>query len=139
MKDCVAGRTMATCNKVTLVTLATLWWLFGSGCATEPSAKDYPAQKALIVKTKPELLACAVPPLEETKRGTALELLYYKEASILEESFAGTKGSVPKTHHGCRAKVTLREDRVVDVEYRSVPPSWRAYDHCEEIFAKCAQ
>ena len=49
------------------------------------------------------------------------------------------KGSRAGAHHGCWAHLLMGEDRVVGVEYRSVPPSVHATDHCEEIFHTCAQ
>ena len=61
-------------------------------------------------------------------------LAYYKEAPMFEESFASSKASRPGAHHGCWARLLMEDDRVVGVEYRSVPPSVDATDHCEEIF-----
>jgi hypothetical protein len=65
-------------------------------------------------------------------------LLYSKDACCLERSFATAKGSqAASPPHGCRAVVTLRDDRVVEVQYHNVPTDVAAQDHCEEIFASC--
>jgi hypothetical protein len=101
----------------------------------EPS----PIGKALLGKSRQELVACAGTPLQETKTVEGTVLSYYKEAPMFEESFPFSKGSRPGAHHGCWAHLLMGEDRVVGVEYRSVPPSVHATDHCEEIFHTCAQ
>jgi hypothetical protein len=119
--------------------LAVLAWLQVSGCATPAMDKSYSAQHALIGKPRQVVLSCAGQPLGETTRGKASVLIYYKEAPMLEESFMGSKGSLPRAHHGCRAKVTLEDDKVVSVTYQSVPSSIGAEDHCEEIFENCVR
>jgi hypothetical protein len=119
--------------------LAVLAWLPVSGCATPAMDKSYPAQHALIGKPRQVVLSCAGQPLGETTSGKAAVLTYYKEAPMLEESFMGSKGSVPRAHHGCRAKVTLEDEKVVSVTYQSVPSSIAAEDHCEEIFENCVR
>jgi len=35
--------------------------------------------------------------------------------------------------------ITLKDDRVTDVRYESVPERLGAENHCEEIFARCSQ
>ena len=124
---------------VFLAVLGIIWCLAGGGCATAAPDKSYPAQQALIGKPRQVVLSCAGQPLGETTSGQAVVLTYYKESPMLEESFMGTKGSVPRAHHGCRAKVTLKDDKVVDVTYQSVPSSFAAEDHCEEIFENCVR
>jgi hypothetical protein len=109
------------------------------GCATGPQDQSFPAQAALIGKTKQEVLACAGSPLGETRKDEAVVLTYFKHAPPFEESFAESKASRPAVRHGCAARVTLKDDRVTDVRYQSVPERFAAYDHCEEIFTKCAQ
>ena len=69
----------------------------------------------------------------------ALTLKYYREASMFEESFVGSKGSIPRTHHGCSARISIVENRVIGVEYVSDPMPEMADDHCDEIFENCAQ
>ena len=125
---------------VVLVAILAVWsWLQVSGCATPTSEKSYPAQHALIGKPRQAVVSCAGPPVGETRSGKAAVLAYYREAPMMEESFMGTKGSVPRPHHGCRAKVTLEDDTVVSVTYQSVPSSIAAEDHCEEIFENCVR
>ena len=46
-----------------------------------------PIGKALLGKSKQELVACAGNPLEETKTAEGTVLAYYKEAPMFEESF----------------------------------------------------
>ena len=93
----------------------------------------------MLGKSKQELVACAGKPLEEVKTAEGPVLAYYKEAPMFEESFASSKASRPGAHHGCWARLLMEDDRVVGVEYRSVPPSVDATDHCEEIFRICVQ
>lgn len=109
------------------------------GCAASQPTAPSPMGKALLGKSKQEVLACAGNPLEETKMGEETVLTYYKEAPMLEESFSSSKGSSSGVHHGCWARLLMGEDRVVGVEYRSVPLSVDAMDHCEEIFHACAR
>jgi hypothetical protein len=109
------------------------------GCAaSQPTAPD-PIGKALLGKSKQELLACAGNPLEEMKTLEGTVLAYYKEAPMFEESFSLSKGSGSGAHHGCWARLLMEEDRIVGVEYRSVPQSVDSTDHCEEIFQTCVQ
>ena len=99
--------------------------------------RDNQGQYRLMGKTKQEVLACAGIPIREQEHDDMAELIYYKEASLLEESFPSSKGSVPKNHHGCRASVQLKENHVVGVRYQSVPNSYHDEDHCDEIFESC--
>jgi len=112
-------------------------WLIGCA-ASQPIAPD-PIGKALLGKSKQELVSCAGNPLEETKTAEGPVLTYYKEAPIFEESFSLSKGSTSGVHHGCWAHLLMEDDRVVGVEYRSVPRSIDSTDHCEEIFHTCIQ
>jgi hypothetical protein len=97
-----------------------------------------PIGKTLLGKSQRELVACAGTPLQQTKTIEGTVLSYYKEAPMFEESSPFLKGSRAGAHHGCWAHLLMGEDRVVGVEYRSVPPSVHATDHCEEIFHTCA-
>ena len=108
-----------------------------TGCASSQQIAPSPAGKALLGKSKQELLACAGNPLQETKTTEGAILTYYKEAPMFEESFSLSKGSTSGAHHGCWAHLLMRDDRVVGVEYRSAPRSVDAADHCEEIFHSC--
>ena len=109
------------------------------GCAASQPTEPNPIGKALLGKSRQELVTCAGNPLQETQTVEGTVLSYYKEAPMLEESFPFSKGSRSGAHHGCWAHLLMGEDRVVGVEYRSVPPSVHATDHCEEIFHTCAQ
>lgn len=112
-------------------------WLIG--CAASPPTEPSPVQKALIGKSKHELTVCASHALEETETPEGTVVKYYKEAPMFEESTVASKTSSAGVHHGCWAFLLLADDRVVGVEYRSVPHSIDATDHCEEIFQRCAQ
>ena len=109
-------------------------------CATDdrPEVRNSHRQHILIGKTKQEILACAGAPIRENEDGEMAELIYYKEASLLEESFPGSKGSIAESHHGCRAKVQFKGNRVTGVSYQSVPNSYHDEDHCDEIFESCS-
>lgn len=109
------------------------------GCAASQPIGPDPIGRALLGKSKQELIACAGSPLEDTKTVEGTVLSYYKEAPMFEESFASSKASRPGAHHGCWARLLMEDDRVVGVEYRSVPLSVDATDHCEEIFRTCVQ
>jgi hypothetical protein len=107
-------------------------------CADHREVRNSQRQHILMGKTKQEILACAGAPIRENEDGEMAELIYYKEASLLEESFPGSKGSIAKIHHGCRANVQLKGNRITGVSYQSVPNSYHDEDHCDEIFESCA-
>jgi hypothetical protein len=109
------------------------------GCAASQPIESNFTGKALLGKNRQELVSCAGKPFRETKTVEGTVLSYYKEAPVFEESFSFSKGSAAGVHHGCWAHLLMGEDRVVGVEYRSVPPSVHAADHCEEIFQICVQ
>lgn len=120
---------------VAAVAIAGLWSFLG--CATSPAAHGFPNKQAILGKTKQTVLACAGEPVRIITRDEGVLLMYYKEATLFEESFSTSKSSHPGIHHGCWASVLLKEDRVTDVEYRSVPSFVDALDECEEIFRAC--
>ena len=125
---------------MTTVILTLLAWIGFVGCTTTPSeniAPPSPTQKALIGKTRQELMVCATVQPEERIVGDLTLLRYYREASILEESFPASKGSVARIHHGCWATLGLKNERVEGVQYNSVPSSSKHEDHCDEIFLNC--
>jgi hypothetical protein len=124
-------------HAISALVLCTTVWLIG--CASSQPVAPNPIGKALLGKSKQTLVSCAGNPLEETMTSEGIVLTYYKEAPMFEESFYSSKGSVSGVHHGCWAHLLMGEDRVVGVEYRSVPPSVDATDHCEEIFRACVQ
>lgn len=115
-------------------------WMGMTGCTQAPSMLPAPpaVEQALIGKTKQEVLACAIGAADERTVGDETVLVFYKEASLLEESFAGSKSSVPLAHHGCLAHAHLREGRVREIHYHAVPPSYAGYDHCDVIFKSCS-
>lgn len=94
-------------------------------------------QKALIGKTRQELMACTSVQPQEKMVGDLTVLKYYKEASVLEESFPASKSSVARLHHGCWASLVLKNDRVEGVQYDSVPSSHMDDYHCDELFENC--
>jgi hypothetical protein len=120
-------------------------WLFGlgllalTGCAeiTPEESGPTPAQRALLGMTKQALLACAGPPVIERTKDDEVLFVYYREASQLDESFGGSKSSFARVHHGCRASITLQQDRVIGIRYQGEPSPHRDEDHCEEIFEAC--
>jgi hypothetical protein len=122
---------------ISALVLCIAFWLIG--CAASQPIEPNHIGKALLGKSKQELVACAGNPHQETKTAEGTVLTYYKEAPMFEESLSFSKGSRSGVHHGCWAHLLMEEDRVVGVEYRSVPRSVDATDHCEEIFHTCVQ
>src|SRR5262245_20527995 len=76
------------CGQGTPVILALSAWIGFVGCTTSQSEQLTPpssTQKALMGKTKQDLMSCTtVQPAESTVGDLAI-LRYYKEASVLEE------------------------------------------------------
>ncbi len=110
-----------------------------AACAeVQPNGHDlFPAKQALIGKSKEALYACAGQPVSEKTIGDRTVAVYYREASQLEESFGGSKSSFAKVHHGCRATLFLEQNRIVDVQYKPEPESYRDEGHCEDLFEAC--
>lgn len=112
------------------------------GCATPPSQNGqnelFPNQRAIIGKTRQDLLACAGPPLRETNQADHALLTYYRHTPILERSVVGSKSTVPAIHPACWATVSLEGDVVTAAQYQSVPSSADATDQCEAIFDPCS-
>ena len=120
--------------------VAFLNWIGMTGCAPQiPSVVSAPAsvETALVGKTKQELVACSAVAPNERILGDVTELMFYKEASLLEESFPVSRSNFATVHHGCLAHVQFKEGRVQSIHYHAVPPSYPDYDHCNEIFAAC--
>ena len=103
------------------------------GCAASQPIEPSPIGKALLGESKHALIACAGNPLKESKTAEGTVLSYYKEAPMFEESFASSKTSSSGAHHGCWAHLLMEEDRVVGVEYKSVPPSVNATDQSRRL------
>lgn len=122
-----------------LVALGLLW---SAGCATPAHQNGqnelFPNQRAIIGKTKQELLACAGPPLRETKQADHLLMTYYRHTPAFERSIVASKSSVPASHPACWATLSLEGEVVAAVHYQSVPSSTDATDQCEAIFDPCS-
>lgn len=129
LRSSVSGYAVAGLN------LACLLWL--AGCATPAQVGEYPNQQKLVGKSKAAVLACAGAPIKEQTRNDVVVLHYYREAPMLEESAPVGKGSFSTVHHGCWATVLVTDNRVTEVRYRFVPPTFDASDECEEIFEPC--
>lgn len=108
-----------------------------ASCTTPAHIGEYPNQQRMVGKSKSAILACAGLPNTETSDGKRTILRYYREAPILEESRPVGKGSFATIRHGCWAAVVLADDRVADVQYRFVPPTFDASNDCEDIFDSC--
>lgn len=108
-----------------------------AGCTTPAHVGEYPHQHKLTGMTKATILACAGVPKKELSAGNLTMLRYYREAPILEESQPVGKSSISTIRHGCWATVVFADNRVVDVRYRFVPPTFDASNDCEEIFDAC--
>lgn len=106
-------------------------------CATPAQVGEYPNQQKLTGMSKATILACAGAPKKAFTEGGVTFLRYYREAPILEESRPVGKGSISTIRHGCWATVVLSDDRVTNVHYRFVPPTFDASNDCEDIFESC--
>lgn len=115
--------------------LAIMAWL--TSCSTPAHVGEYPNQQRMAGQPKSAVLRCAGRPQKEYTDGEQTVLRYYREAPILEESRPVGKGSFATIRHGCWATVVLVDDRVVDVQYRFVPPTFDASNDCEDIFESC--
>lgn len=91
-------------------------------------------------KTKQDILNCAGAPRRESTSQGLTAMVYQEEAELVELSVPGAKSSGARdVPHSCRATVILKDGRVTDVRYESVPAWIGAEDHCDNIFARCAQ
>ena len=121
--------------------LLALTGLLVTACAGGPANRSDAVKMADVLKgkTKQALLACAGAPRRESESEGLAALVYQAEAELVELSVPGAKSSGPRdVPHSCRAIVHLRDGRVTDVRYESVPAWLGAENHCEEIFARCA-
>lgn len=117
--------------------LVSIMQILLASCTTPAHVGEYPNQQRMVGKSKSAILACAGLPNTETSDGKRTILRYYREAPILEESRPVGKGSFATIRHGCWAAVVLADDRVADVQYRFVPPTFDASNDCEDIFDSC--
>ncbi|MDP1768929.1 MAG: hypothetical protein Q8L74_09030 [Nitrospirota bacterium] len=128
--------------RLTKMGLLVLVGLLFAACAGGPSDRSDAVKMADVLKGKPkqELLACAGTPRSEHTVQSLTTMVYQEEAELVELSVPGAKSSGPRdVPHRCRATVILKDDRVADVRYESVPAWLGAENHCDEIFARCAQ
>lgn len=117
--------------------LVSIMQILLASCTTPAHVGEYPNQQRMVGKSKSAILACAGLPNTETSDGKRTILRYYREAPILEESRPVGKGSFATIRHGCWAAVVLADDRVADIQYRFVPPTFDASNDCEDIFDSC--
>ena len=138
-------RSVPTCigfRQVARLGLLALTGLLLTACAGGPAdgSSAVKMADALKGKTKQDLLACAGAPRRVTTSEGLTAMVYEHDAELVERSVPGAKSSGARdVPHSCRATVILKDDRVSDVRYESVPKWIGAEDHCEEIFVRCAQ
>jgi len=130
------------CCDVSVLVLVTLLVILApaaiSGCIETPFSRLVTAKDMLLGKTESEVVACAGAPRTASSKDRVKVLTYQKSSGPLEGSFPGAKGSRPEgARHGCTATLTLQDDRVFQVQYRTTPDSSDLHEHCEEIFRRC--
>lgn len=128
--------------RLTRVGLPVLMGLVLTACAGGPVDRADAVKMADVLKgkTKQELLTCAGAPRRESTSEGLETMVYQEEAELVELSVPGAKSSGPRdVPHRCRATVTFKDGRVTDVRYESVPAWLGAENHCDAIFARCAQ
>jgi hypothetical protein len=129
-------------RQVTSMGLLALTGLLLIACAGGPADRSSAVKMADVLKgkTKQGLLACAGAPQRESTSEGLTEMVYQHDAELVERSVPSAKSSGARdVPHSCRATVMLKDDRVTDLRYESVPAWLGAEDHCEEIFVRCAQ
>jgi hypothetical protein len=122
--------------------LLALAGLLFAACAGGPADRSDAVKMADVLKskTKQDLLTCAGAPRRESTSPGLTAMVYQHDAELVELSIPGAKSSGPRdVPHSCRATVILKDGRVTDVRYESVPEWLGAENHCNEIFARCAQ
>jgi len=132
---------MRLCQLTRLGMLA-LTGLLLTACAGGPADRAEAVKMVDVLKgkTKQDLLACAGAPQRESASQGLTAMVYQEEAELVELSVPGAKSSgARRIPHSCRATVILKDGRVTDVRFESVPEWIGAEDHCEEIFLRCAQ
>lgn len=116
--------------------------LLFTACAGGPADRLDAVKTADVLKgkTKQEILTCAGAPRRESTSEGLTAMVYQHDAELVERSVPSAKSSGARdVPHSCRATVILKDGRVTDVRYESVPEWLGAEDHCEEIFVRCAQ
>ena len=130
------------CREAAALALLTLLMAFTpaalSGCIETPSSRLVTATDTLLGKSESEVVACAGAPRAASSQDRVKVLTYQKSSGPLEGQFPGTKGSRPEgARQGCTATLTLQDDRVFQVQYRTTPDSSDLQEQCEEIFRHC--
>jgi hypothetical protein len=139
------SRSVPTCigfRQVTKIGLLALTGLLLTACAGGPvdGSSAVKMADALKGKTRQDLLACAGAPRRVITSEGLTVMVYEHDAELVERSVPSAKSSGARdVPHSCRATVILKDDQVADLRYESVPKWIGAEDHCEEIFARCAQ
>lgn len=131
----------STFCRVARLGLVALLGLSFIACVGSPAnrAADVKMMDVLKGKTKQNLLACAGAPQRESLSQGLITMVYQEEAELVERSIPGAKSSGARSiPHSCRATIILKDGRVTDVRFESVPEWIGAEDHCEEIFLRCA-
>ena len=122
--------------------LLVLTGLLLTACAGGPGDRADAVKMADVLKgkTKQDLLTCAGAPRRESTSQGLTAMVYQHDAELVERSAPGAKSSGTRdVPHSCRATVMLKDDRVTDLRYESVPAWLGAENHCEQIFLRCAQ
>ena len=128
--------------QLTRMGLLALTGLLLSACAGGPADRSSAVKMADVLngKTKQDILACAGAPQRESTSEGLTAMVYQHDAELVERSVPSAKSSGARdVPHSCRATVMLKDDRVTDLRYESLPAWLGAEDHCEEIFARCTQ
>ncbi len=128
------GRLAVQRRTAGLVSLAVFGVLSPLACV---GPQPQPVGQHLLGKSHDQIVACAGPPKSVSEAEGLTILTYYRESSVLEEDFPQSKSSFPKIHHGCWARLGLKDHQVVGVEYQPVPRAYEDYSHCDEIFESC--
>ena len=129
-------------RQLTRMGLLALTGLLFAACAGGPADRSDAGKMADVLKgkAKQDLLTCAGAPRRESTSEGLTAMVYQHDAELVELSIPGAKSSGPRdVPHSCRATVILKDGRVTDVRYESVPEWLGAENHCNEIFARCAQ
>jgi hypothetical protein len=108
-----------------------------SACASDPLENPPSFGENLRGKHKQEILACAGPPDSQASTRDGLTLVYTRSAWAVNRSTTTSEDTMTGSRPRCRATITLQDDRVVRVEYQSIPESAQALDHCDRIFFNC--
>ena len=84
----------------------------------------------------PHLGQCAAKRERMSQGLTAI--IYQEKSDLVELSIPGTKlNGARSVLHSCRATVILKDGRVTDVRFASVPEWLVTGNHCGKIFARC--